>query len=110
MSFIIYYCSIAESVSIPLQYLLCLPSIFIPLRNGDILSCTRQGIGFIEIFHIEAWRVTSAHLLRGIVVALETKTVVLSEDSLPVLETPSATGKEFVLAISLVPIAHLNPI
>ena len=69
-----------------------------------------EGIGFIEIFHVEARRVTSSHLLRGIVVAIETKTVVLSEDSLPVLETPSATCKEFVLAVSLVPIAHLYPI
>ena len=97
-------------MSVPLQCLLCLLSVFVPCRDGDILARPWQSIGFIKIFHVKARRVTSAHLLRGIVVAVKAKTVVLSEDSLPVLETPSVIGKEFVLAVSLVPVAHLYPI
>ena len=96
-------------MSVPLQRLLCILPVVFPRCDGDVLARSWEGIGFIEIFHVEARRVTSAHLLRGIVVAVEAKTVVLSEDSLPVLETPSATGKEFVFAVGLVPKTHLYP-
>ena len=80
-----------------------------PSCDDDILPCSWQGIGFVEVFHIETWRVTSGHLLRGIVVAEETQPVVLSEDGLSFLETPSVIGKELVFAVSLVPVAHLYP-
>ena len=86
-------------MTVPLQRLLSLLAIFMPSCDDDVLSCTWQGIGFVEVFHIETWRVTSGHLLRGVVVAVETQSVVLSEDGFPFLETPSVISKELVFAV-----------
>ena len=109
MSFTKYNRSITESVSVPLQCLLCLLSVFVPCRDGDILACPWQGVRFIVIFHVEARRFTPAHLLRGIVVAIEAENIELPHHWLSILETPPVTGKQFVLAVGLVPVAHLYP-
>ena len=90
---------IGEAAAVPFQRLLGLLAVFMPSGDDDVLACTWQGIGFVEVFHVETWRVTSGHPLCGIVVAVETQPVVLSEDGLPVLETPSVIGKELVLAV-----------
>ena len=42
--------SVTESVTVPLQCLLCLLAIFMPRRDDDVLPRTRQGIGFHKVF------------------------------------------------------------
>ena len=69
--------SVTESVTVPLQRLLGLLSIFFPRSDSDILSSSWQSVGFIQVLNVEAWRFTPAHLLRGIIVAIETEIVVL---------------------------------
>ena len=101
--------SVAESVTVPLQCLLCLLAIIFPRSDSDIFSSSWQGIGFIEIFHVEARRFTPAHLLRGIIVAIKAENVVLPHHRFSILETPSVTGKQFVFSVGFVPIAHLYP-
>ena len=92
--------SVAESVTVPLQCLLCLLAIFMPRRDDDVLPRTRQG---------KARRFTPAHLLRGIIVAIKAENVVLPHHRFSILETPSVTGKQFVFSVGFVPVAHLYP-
>ena len=80
-----------------------------PRCDDDVLASARQRVGFVQILHVETWGVTSFHQLPGIIVAVETKFVVLAEESLAILKRPSAAGKESMLAVRLVPEAHLNP-
>ena len=89
----------AESVTVPLQCLLCLLAIFMPRRDDDVLPRTRQGIGFIVYLHVEARGINVTHSLRGIVITEEIEPAKLAQDGLAILVVPIVICKELMLAV-----------
>ncbi len=102
-----------EPAAVELQGLLRLPAVIVPMVDGDVLARTRQVVGdpgaILRIRHFEARVVAAGHRLRGVVVTEERETVVLTRAMAAVLEAVHAEGEQFVLAVGLVPVAHLDP-
>jgi len=101
-------CQSVETVAVPLQRMLFGGAVAVPACYGDVLARTRKGVGDIDILHIDA-RLADSHFLGGIVVAVENEAVVLAGvGTFAVDKRLRLVGKEFVLAVGFVPVAHLH--
>ena len=102
----------AEFTSVPLEGLLLLGSVVVPVGDNDVFAGAWQRIGDISAIHphscVEAGSIAIGHLLSGIVVAVELNSVELPWIEFAIGEKCHVVGKEFMLSVGLVPVAHLH--
>ena len=84
-----------------------LATVLAPVCHGDVLANARQTIADVEIFHVHAG-IVGLHLSRGVFVSVERQPIVLARvAALAVLRQLDAHGKQLVLLVGHVPVAHL---